>query len=176
MMTDTISFTDIVKLVHPDHNPNIQDAALKIKDIMLFRSDENILFKFAVKWGLVKAPAGFDTTTETPAPSATAEYQARKLREYKDLIAKQKADNLRNERSRAEQQRANRDTAKKADQDEYYKFRVRNRIFQKHDRIYVRTKRANVTVTRTSETRVYFYFNGRESYAAKKNVRHTRNR
>jgi len=164
MTTTTISFREIVKLVHPDHNPNIQGAAEKIRDITLYRGEESVLFKLAVKWGLVPAPAGFDTRTETPSPSAAERYQARKLREYRAHIIRQEQENERRSQQRARTTR----------QSTVSEHRVRNRIFQIGDIIYVRTKRARVSITKVTEGRVYFRFNGKDSYAAKKNVRFTR--
>lgn len=164
MMTATISFSDIVKMIHPDHNPDIQDAGGKMADVKMFRKDEGMLYKLAVKWGLVEAPAGFNTT-ETPSPSADARFRERKLREYREHLDRLK---------RQQESRNHREEAQKRQKNEYYHFRVRNRIFQDGDIVYVRTKRATVKITKVTRTRVYFYWEGRTSYAAKKNVRFTR--
>jgi hypothetical protein len=130
---NTISFREIVKLIHPDHNPNITDAGSKMSDVMKYRSDEGMLYRLGVHWGVIQRPE-----QPTPRPSV----------------------NRRNERPRPTPR-----------VDEYTEFRRRNRIFQPGDVVFVRTKRTRVVVERVSENRVYFRFNGKKSWAMKKNVR-----
>ena len=137
MMSDTISFRDIVKLVHPDLNPSIVDAGTKMATIKLYRDNEQALFKWAVKWGVIRVattPQQPRTHTVPPRPQAPPR------------------PDMRND-------------------NEYFQFRKRNRIFQAGDRVFCRTKGGTVVLTKVTVNRVYFVWNGKESYAAKKNVR-----
>ncbi len=52
-MTNTISYKNIIKLIHPDLNPNISDAAEKISKVKLFYKNEIMLYKFGVEWGVI---------------------------------------------------------------------------------------------------------------------------
>ena len=165
-MTETISFTEIVKLIHPDHNPSLNDFGGKMRNAKLYRDDEDTLYKLGVSWGVIVSDKTFTEETATPAPSATeqleTDYRARKLQGYRDLIAKQ------------DQKKRDAKRDSNHEKNEYFKFRVRNRIFQDGDIVYIRTKGGNVKITKITDTRVYFFWNGKTSYAAKKNVRFTR--
>jgi hypothetical protein len=136
MMSNTISFRDIVKLVHPDLNPSITDAGVKMHTIKLYRDNESMLHRLGVQWGIIRV--------------ATAPQQPR---------------------THTPRQEAPRPRPQQAPRDDYNMFRRRNRIFQPGDVVYCRTKRGRVFLTKVTESRVYFTWNGKESYAAKKNVR-----
>jgi hypothetical protein len=132
-MMATISFKEIVKLIHPDHNPGITDAGAKMALAVSNRLNETMLHSLGVRWGVIKVA----TTRQSPRThthTAPPRPEAPKT-------------------------------------DDYTIFRRANRIFQPGDIVYCRTKGCSVKITRVSDTRVYFIFNGKESYAAKKNVR-----
>jgi hypothetical protein len=134
MMANKISFRELVKLVHPDVNPGITDAGTKMRDIKLYRDNEQMLHRLGVMWGVIRvAVAPQQPRTHTP----------------------------RQEAPRPDMRNAS----------EYHEFRKRNRIFQPGDVVFCRTKRSWVAITKVTANRVYFTFNGKESYADKKNVR-----
>ena len=49
----TITFREIVRLIHPDTNPNIVDSSTKMKNAVLFRNDEEALYRMGVTWGVI---------------------------------------------------------------------------------------------------------------------------
>jgi len=53
-MTNTISYREIAKLIHPDLNPDIDDPAEKLRKIKVFRKNDTMLFKFGVEWGIIE--------------------------------------------------------------------------------------------------------------------------
>jgi hypothetical protein len=128
---NTISFRELVKLIHPDHNPGVTDAGAKMSDVMKYRADEGMLYRLGVHWGVIQptnqSHTNVNRRSERPRPTPRV--------------------------------------------DEYTEFRRRNRIFQPGDVVFVRTKRSRVTITRVTETKVFFTFNGKASWAMKKNVR-----
>jgi hypothetical protein len=54
MNTQSINFRDAIRMVHPDSNPNIQDAGTKVREVMRFKKSPTHLFILMVRWGLVK--------------------------------------------------------------------------------------------------------------------------
>lgn len=54
MMTEQISFTDLVRMIHPDSNPEIQDAGAKMSLATKNRNNPHELFRLAVRWGLIE--------------------------------------------------------------------------------------------------------------------------
>jgi hypothetical protein len=132
MMT-TLSFKELAKKIHPDHNPDILDPGTKMRLAIANRHNETALYGLAIQWGIIKVavtPQSPRTHSRTyTAPPRDPEYDA------------------------------------------YMIFRRKHRIFQPGDVVYCRTKGARVVVTRVTDDRVYFDFNGKASYAMKKNVR-----
>ena len=167
-MTETISYREIVKLIHPDYNPNIIDAGDKIRDAKLWRKDESILYRLGVQWGVItpnKDVKYHDTSNSTYTPPLSAVEDARKkhqelkIKKYQDLVkAFQQAE------KEKEEQKAR----------DKYKWRVKNRIFEEGDVVYVRTRKQNFVVSRQTSSRVYFFIDGVERFSLKKNVRHSR--
>lgn len=49
-----LTFREMVKLVHPDSNPNITNSGEKMNDVMLNRSNSRALWNLACRWGLVQ--------------------------------------------------------------------------------------------------------------------------
>ena len=49
-----ISFTDLVKLIHPDTNPNITNPSEKMSIVLRNRSNKKALYNLAVQWGVVQ--------------------------------------------------------------------------------------------------------------------------
>lgn len=69
-----MSFTDLVKMIHPDLNPGITDAGGKMAEAVRWKTNEAMLFRLAVRWNLVpgqEAPRT-EATRETPRPDFTA--------------------------------------------------------------------------------------------------------
>lgn len=52
-MPKSITFKQIVKLVHPDLNPNLVNTTSKMNSIRIYRKDERFLYKLGVKWGVI---------------------------------------------------------------------------------------------------------------------------
>jgi len=152
MMTDTISFRDIVKLIHPDVNPTIENASIKMTDAVRFRSNEGMLYKLGVLWGVI---------------TKTVENESTPRETWEERIARQRSERLNREAEDKKEREAD-------ERREYTIFRQANRIFQPGDRVYVRTRRCVVIITRVTSTRVYFTFEGKNTFAAKKNVRFSR--
>lgn len=159
MTTATISFREIVKLIHPDCNPNITDAGAKMRDVNQYRNDESALYRLAVMWGLIKRPEERPNPRPRPIIDPTPRNNIRR-RPRRNTVWSTGRDERNRERAR-----------RTANFDEYAQFRRRNRIFQPGDTVFVRTKSTYVTVVRVTEARVYFMYNNRMSFAAKKNVR-----
>lgn len=152
MTTATISFREIVRLIHPDRNPNITDAGVKMKDAKLYRNDESALYRLAVAWGLIKAPE------ETPNPRNSVIHPAPRNNTHRPR------------RDAAWSTERSERTRRERNFDEYTQFRRRNNIFQPGDRVFVTTKSAYVDVARVTNTRVYFMYNNKMTFAAKRNV------
>jgi len=49
-----ISFFEIVKLIHPDFNPEIQNPEIKMTEVVANKDDEEKLYKLAVSWGIIE--------------------------------------------------------------------------------------------------------------------------
>jgi len=52
-MTNTITYKELMRLVHPDINPNIDDHSGKFNKIKLYYKNEEMLYKFGVEWGVI---------------------------------------------------------------------------------------------------------------------------
>lgn len=50
----TISYFDVVKLIHPDWNPEIQNPSEKMEEATRYKNNESTLYILAVKWGLIE--------------------------------------------------------------------------------------------------------------------------
>jgi len=62
---DTITFTELVKLIHPDHNPNITNPGEKMATVTRNRNNPSALFNYAVQWGLVTPSKDYHFNKET---------------------------------------------------------------------------------------------------------------
>lgn len=51
---ETITFRELVKMIHPDLNPEVIDPGTKMATAKRHRDNPSILFDFAVRWGLIK--------------------------------------------------------------------------------------------------------------------------
>lgn len=49
----TITYKEIVRKVHPDLNPHVEDAGAKMAEIQKHKNSPSVLFSLAAKWGLV---------------------------------------------------------------------------------------------------------------------------
>lgn len=52
-MSKTIPFKDLVKMIHPDSNPNIENSGEKMNEAVRNMDDEKALYRLAVKWQLI---------------------------------------------------------------------------------------------------------------------------
>ena len=50
----TITYWNIVKMIHPDFNPDIQNPSKKMAEATAKKDDEEALYFLAVKWGLIE--------------------------------------------------------------------------------------------------------------------------
>jgi len=50
----TITYWNIVKMIHPDFNPEIQNPSNKMAEATAKKDDEEALYMLAVKWGLIE--------------------------------------------------------------------------------------------------------------------------
>lgn len=50
----TMGYFDIVKLIHPDWNPQIQNPTEKMEEATRYKNDEHTLYRLAVKWSLIE--------------------------------------------------------------------------------------------------------------------------
>ena len=50
---ETISFTEAIKMVHPDSNPSIEDAGVKVRTIMQYKNEPQTMMRFLKQWGLI---------------------------------------------------------------------------------------------------------------------------
>ena len=67
-----IKFTDLVKLIHPDHNPHITDPSGKMTLALAHRKDDKVLWNLAVKWNVACGPRNVDLIYGTDAPPRPA--------------------------------------------------------------------------------------------------------
>ncbi len=58
MSNTQISYPELIKMVHPDINPNVQDVGDKIATIKRHRDNPDFLYKLAVKWGFFPETKG----------------------------------------------------------------------------------------------------------------------
>lgn len=49
-----MSYFDIVKLIHPDWNPDINNPTEKMEEATRYKSDESTLYRLAITWGLIE--------------------------------------------------------------------------------------------------------------------------
>jgi hypothetical protein len=57
-----ITFAEAIRMVHPDSNPNINDAGVKVRTIMMYKKDPKKMFDCLFQWGLVKSNTAKSTT------------------------------------------------------------------------------------------------------------------
>jgi hypothetical protein len=53
MTMNTLTFRELVKMIHPDINPDIEDAGAKMSQATRHRENPSFLFRLAVQWGLI---------------------------------------------------------------------------------------------------------------------------
>jgi hypothetical protein len=140
-MSQTITFREMVKMIHPDHNPSITDAGGKMRTVILYKNEPVELYKLAVRWGLLgkKRPEpARPRPTIRPAPRSTP----RQSRTW-TTPPRPKYDWL-----------------------AYF-----NEEPEVEGFVCVRTlENSRVKVVRVTPKRVYFYYNGRRTFASRKNI------
>lgn len=70
-MTRTLTFREIVKLIHPDHNPNVEDAGGKMRTAVLYKNQPEELYKLAIRWGFAGRINGGSTPVTPTSPKRT---------------------------------------------------------------------------------------------------------
>jgi len=50
---NTITFKEAIKMVHPDKNPQITDAGVKVSAVMACKHDGVALYRMLNQWGLI---------------------------------------------------------------------------------------------------------------------------
>lgn len=50
----TIDFFEIVKMIHPDFNPEIENPSTKMTEVTANKDDPETLYLLAVRWGLIE--------------------------------------------------------------------------------------------------------------------------
>jgi len=53
---NTITYKELIRLVHPDINHDLDDYSGKITLIKTYYKNESMLFKFGVEWGVIEKP------------------------------------------------------------------------------------------------------------------------
>lgn len=70
-MRHSITFTELVRKIHPDMNPGVEDAGHKMTQAVRFRDNPEHLFRLGVRWGVVTAPDGFQTSEDASSSVST---------------------------------------------------------------------------------------------------------
>ena len=143
-MSRTITFKELVKLIHPDHNPHITDAGGKMRNAVLFKDKPEELYKLGIRWGVVLGAPSKPKTSIKPAPRTSGWDTGRPGRVPQPL------------RPRPPR----------------YEWRAfLNETPRINDHVVITTLESiRVLVVRTTPKRVYFYHNGRRTFASTKNV------
>jgi curved DNA-binding protein CbpA len=66
MEIKTITFKEIVKLIHPDINPDVKESARKLQQIMVWRNNPRMLYRLAEEWDILTDDAkirSYDSVT-----------------------------------------------------------------------------------------------------------------
>ncbi len=50
-----MNYKELIKMVHPDLNPNVKDPGVKISQIMSNKNNPSELMRLAISWGLIKS-------------------------------------------------------------------------------------------------------------------------
>ena len=53
MEIKTITFKEIIKLIHPDINPDIKEPTNKLQQIMTWRDNPRMLYRLAEEWNIL---------------------------------------------------------------------------------------------------------------------------
>jgi hypothetical protein len=146
-MSETITFRELVRKIHPDHNPNVQDAGDKMRQATLFRNQPEELYKLAVRWGLIAGVRPeFDlrwSEPETPRPQPQAPPRPARPEPSRPVY-------------------------------DWRAFFNEEPVEGGHVCVTTRD-RTRVQVVRVTPNRVYFYIDGKRHFAHRKNVYVVRN-
>jgi hypothetical protein len=61
-----MNYKELIRLVHPDLNPNVVDAGVKISQFMTNKNNPHELMRLAINWGLIKS----NDTYSKPKPNS----------------------------------------------------------------------------------------------------------
>lgn len=149
-MSRTMSFKELVRLIHPDTCPNVVDAGDKMRTAKLYRKEPEELFKLAVRWGVAfKRP---EKKTLPPSRTATVKGVERRGRKVFIRPAPRTKPKPRKRAIRTWMQFPEEDP-------------------RSGEYVVVRTlEDAIVQVVRLTPKRVYFYHNDRRTFASMCNV------
>jgi len=59
-----VTFAEAIRLVHPDSNPSIDNAGVKVSTIMMYKNQPKKMYDCLSEWGLVKSNS--TNTTKRP--------------------------------------------------------------------------------------------------------------
>lgn len=133
-MNREITFRELVKLIHPDYNPNITDAGGKMRTAVLYKDEPKELYKLGIRWGVVVGRISQTKITPVPRNSTW-------------------------------------DTGTSPRPPRYEWRAFLNETPRINNHVVVSTlDGARVIVVRKTPKRVYFYYNGKRTFASTKNV------
>lgn len=61
---EALNYKDLIKKVHPDLNPNVADAGVKISQIMANKNNPSELMRLAIHWGLIRGESTYQKPKE----------------------------------------------------------------------------------------------------------------
>lgn len=59
-----MNYKELIRLVHPDLNPNVKDAGVKVSEIMKNKHNPSELMRLAIQWGLIEGKTNSNYTTQ----------------------------------------------------------------------------------------------------------------
>lgn len=83
---NTINFRELVKKIHPDYNPSMEDAGTKMASAIKYKNDPSYLYRLAVSWGVLKDNKTHNTTSHTSYKRYTSDHGLSYFKE--DMVIK----------------------------------------------------------------------------------------
>lgn len=59
-----MNYKELIKMVHPDLNPNVVDAGVKVSEIMKNKNNPSELMRLAIQWGLINSSSNTNYNTQ----------------------------------------------------------------------------------------------------------------
>jgi curved DNA-binding protein CbpA len=144
MEIKTITFREIVKLIHPDINPDVKEPANKLQQIMVWRDNPRMLYRLAEEWDILTDDA--------------------EIQSYDSITWFSGKINITQDEPDVREEPVNQDESDVQEQPGDTEISV-------GDVISVSTKNgARFTVTKITAKRYYFNCDGKTSFCSKKNA------